>query len=134
MVETIGRGLTRLRALARTFARARDLTPSRSYRLLSDVPLEVVLALMAVVTRPEPRKAIGDFVGSRTRVRPFLRGDDLQALGIRPGPIYRDILNSLLYAKLDGQVQSRDDELRFVQQRFAQALPPSAPARSPKKK
>ena len=134
VVETIGRGLTRLRALARTFARARDLTPSRSYRLLSDVPLEVVLALMAVITRPEPRKAIGDFVGSRTRVRPFLRGDDLQALGIRPGPIYRDILNSLLYAKLDGQVQSRDDELRFVQQRFAQALPPSAPARSPKKK
>ncbi len=120
--DTIARGLTVLRTLARTFARARELMPSRSYRLLSDVPLEVVLALMAVVTRAEPRKAIGEFLASRPRVRPFLRGDDLQALGIRPGPIYRDILNSLLYAKLDGQVQSRDDELRFVQQRFAAAL------------
>jgi len=77
---------------------------------------------MAVVTRADPRKAIGAFLGSRTRIRPFLRGDDLQALGIRPGPIYRDILNSLLYAKLDGQVQSRDDELRFVQQKFSPML------------
>jgi tRNA nucleotidyltransferase (CCA-adding enzyme) len=120
--EAVGHGLTRLRMLARTFARARDLTPSRIYRLLSDLPLEVALALMAVVVRPEPRKAIGDFLGSRSRVRPFLRGDDLRGLGIQPGPIYRDILTSLLYAKLDGQVQSRDDELRFVQQRFPQAL------------
>jgi tRNA nucleotidyltransferase (CCA-adding enzyme) len=127
--EAVGQGLSRLRALGRTFARARDLTPSRTFRLLNEVPLEVVLALMAIAVRPEPRKAIGDFVGSRSRVRPFLRGDDLRALGIRPGPIFRDILNSLLYAKLDGQVQSRDDELRFVQQRFPQALTPeSAPS------
>ena len=124
--EALGRSLGRLRVLARTFTRARDLTPSRTFRLFNEVPLEVVLALMAIVVRPEPRKAIGDFVGSRSRIRPFLRGDDLRALGIRPGPIFRDILNSLLYAKLDGQVQSRDDELRFVQQRFPQALTPAS--------
>ena len=54
---------------------------------------------------------------------PLLRGDDLRALGIRPGPIYREVLNCLLYARLDGSVQSRDDELRFVRRRFARALP-----------
>lgn len=43
-------------------------------------------------------------------------------MGIRPGPIYKDILNSLLYARLDGHVQSRDDELRFVRHRFAWAF------------
>jgi tRNA nucleotidyltransferase (CCA-adding enzyme) len=51
-----------------------------------------------------------------------LKGNDLKALGIRPGPIYRDILTSLLYARLDGLVESRDDELRFVRRRFARAL------------
>jgi tRNA nucleotidyltransferase (CCA-adding enzyme) len=95
---------------------------STHIRWLADAPIEVVLALMAVMVRPELRKAIGDFLSAKGRVRPFLRGDDLLGLGIRPGPIYRDILNSLLYARLDGHVQSRDDELRFVRRRFARAF------------
>jgi tRNA nucleotidyltransferase (CCA-adding enzyme) len=92
------------------------------HRWLADAAIEVVLALMAVVARPELRKAIGTFLTTKGRVRPFLGGDDLRALGIQPGPVYRDILNSLLYARLDGHVQSRDDELRFVRRRFAQAF------------
>jgi tRNA nucleotidyltransferase (CCA-adding enzyme) len=78
---------------------------------------------MARMERTELRKAIGDFLTTTRRVRPILRGDDLRGLGLRPGPIYRDILNSLLYARLDGHVQSRDDELRFVRRRFGRALP-----------
>jgi tRNA nucleotidyltransferase (CCA-adding enzyme) len=92
------------------------------HRWLADASTEVVLALMAVVGRPELRKAIGDSLTAKGRVRPFLGGDDLRALGIPPGPVYRDILNSLLYARLDGHVQSRDDELRFVRERFAQVF------------
>jgi tRNA nucleotidyltransferase (CCA-adding enzyme) len=120
--DTINRGLVRLRSLARSLQRAREVQASRVYRWLADAPVEVVLALMAVVARPDLRKAIGDFLSAKGRVRPLLRGDDLRALGIRPGPVYRDILNSLLYARLDTHVQSRDDELRFVQRRFARAF------------
>jgi tRNA nucleotidyltransferase (CCA-adding enzyme) len=124
LFASIARDLTRLRNLARQVQRAREASPSRMYRWLAEASLEVVLALMAVVKRPELRKGIGDFLQVKGRVRPLLRGDDLQALGIRPGPVYRDILNSLLYARLDGQVQSRDDELRFVRRRFVRAFAP----------
>jgi tRNA nucleotidyltransferase (CCA-adding enzyme) len=120
--HAILRDLAQLRSLARSLQRARDTTPSRMHRWLADVSIEVALALMAVVGRPELRKAIGDFLTAAGRVRPFLAGDDLRALGIQPGPVYRDILNSLLYARLDGHVQSRDDELRFVRRRFSQAF------------
>lgn len=126
ITATISRGLARLRTLARDIEKARELPPSRVYRWLSEAPLEVVLGLMARMERPELRKAIGDFLSTTRRVRPILRGDDLRALGIRPGPIYRDILNSLLYARMDGHVQSRDDELRFVRRRFARAFPSGA--------
>ncbi len=119
----IGRDLARLRALTRQLQQARELPASRVYRWLVEASLEVALALMVQVERAELRKAIGDFLTTTRRVRPVLRGDDLRALDIRPGPIYRDILNSLLYARLDGHVQSRDDELRFVRRRFARALP-----------
>jgi len=123
VADGVVRDLARLRALARSLQRSREVAPSRMYRWLAEVSLEVVLALMAVVGRPELRKAIGIFLSASGRVRPMLRGDDLRALGIQPGPVYRDILNSLLYARLDGHVQSRDDELRFVRRRFARAFP-----------
>jgi len=122
---TVSRDLARLRTLSRQFQQGRDLLPSRVYRWLIDTSLESILALMARMERAEVRKVIGDFLTTRRQVRPILRGDDLRALGIRPGPIYRDILNSLLYARLDGHVQSRDDELRFVRRRFAKVLPGS---------
>ena len=123
IAATVSRALARLRALTRQFQQARDLPARRVYRWMVEDSLEVALALMARMERPEQAKAIGDFLSTTRRVRPILRGDDLQSLGIRPGPIYRDILNSLLYARLDGHVQSRDDELRFVRRRFARALP-----------
>jgi len=123
----ISRNLNRLRALTRQFVQARELSPSRVYRWLVEASLEVILALMARMERSELRKAIGDFLTGTRRVRPILRGDDLRALGIQPGPIYRDILNSLLYARLEGHVQNRDDELRFVRRRFARFLPPEDP-------
>lgn len=123
IAATVSRALARLRTLARQFQQARDLPPSRVYRWLVDASLECILALMARLERAEVRKAIGDFLTATRQVRPILRGDDLRALGVRPGPIYRDILNSLLYARIDGHVQSRDDELRFVRRRFAKVLP-----------
>ncbi len=123
VAETVSRDLARIRALSRQFQQTRELPPSRVYRWLTDASLEVALALMARMERPELRKAVGEYLAAWRRVRPLLRGDDLRALGIRPGPIYREVLNSLLYARLDGHVQSRDDELRFVRRRFARALP-----------
>jgi tRNA nucleotidyltransferase (CCA-adding enzyme) len=89
---------------------------------------------MARMERADVLKTIGDFLTTRRQVRPILRGDDLRALGIRPGPIYRDILNSLLYARLDGHVQSRDDELRFVRRRFAKVLPAAEAEAGPLRK
>jgi tRNA nucleotidyltransferase (CCA-adding enzyme) len=120
---SLGQHLARVRALSRQFLVTRELPASRVYRWLVETPLDVILTLLARMERAGIRKAISDFLTTTRRVRPTLRGDDLRALGIRPGPIYRDILNSLLYARLDGHVQSRDDELRFVRRRFARALP-----------
>jgi tRNA nucleotidyltransferase (CCA-adding enzyme) len=120
--ETVSRDLVQIRSLSRQFQQARELPPSRVYRWLTDTSLEVALALMGRMERLELRKAVGEYLTTWRRVRPFLRGDDLRALGIRPGPIFREVLNSLLYARLDGHVQSRDDELRFVHRRFARAL------------
>jgi tRNA nucleotidyltransferase (CCA-adding enzyme) len=115
----LSEALTAFRALRRQFAKDRPLTPGLITRLLTDVPLEAVLLLMARPPSPAVERAVSDYLTRYAGVRPFLTGDDLKALGIRPGPIYRDILNSLRYARLDGRLASREDEERFVRRRFA---------------
>ncbi|MGH7407679.1 MAG: hypothetical protein ACREKF_06685, partial [Candidatus Methylomirabilales bacterium] len=115
--------LTAYRRLRRQFAKDQPLTASRITRLLADAPLEAVLLLMARAPASRVERALSEYLTHYTRVRPLLTGNDLKALGIRPGPIYREILNSLRYARLDGRLTSREDEVQFLRRRFAAHLP-----------
>lgn len=52
---------------------------------------------------------------SRLRfVRLDITGDDLIAAGVEPGPALGRALAETLRAKLDGEVEGRDDELRYA--------------------
>jgi poly(A) polymerase len=54
------------------------------------------------------------------QVRPerLLTGDDLQEMGLRPGPLFAEILRSLEDAQLDGQVKTREQAEEYVKKRF----------------
>jgi tRNA nucleotidyltransferase (CCA-adding enzyme) len=43
-----------------------------------------------------------------------LKGKDLQRMGVEPGPIYREILQATLDAKLNGKLKTHKDELEFA--------------------
>jgi tRNA nucleotidyltransferase/poly(A) polymerase len=47
-------------------------------------------------------------------VKPALTGSDLKEMGVPPGPIYRDILESLRTKRLDGEIATRKDEEIWV--------------------
>jgi poly(A) polymerase len=50
---------------------------------------------------------------------PLITGDDLRAAGLPPGPVYRQILDSLRDAQLERRIHSRDQALEFAQQWLA---------------
>jgi tRNA nucleotidyltransferase (CCA-adding enzyme) len=52
----------------------------------------------------------------------FLRGRDLKALGFKPGPFYKKMLDALLAARLNHAVSTREDEVKFVTDRFGMYL------------
>jgi poly(A) polymerase len=54
------------------------------------------------------------------QVRPerLLTGDDLQAMGFRPGPLFREILGALEEVQLEGEIKSREEAEEYVQKRF----------------
>ena len=43
--------------------------------------------------------------------KPFLNGNDLINLGIKPGPIYKSILSQIFDDQLEGNIKSRDEAL-----------------------
>ena len=52
------------------------------------------------------------------RPRPLVTGDDLIEQGHRPGPKFREILNAVEDAQLEGRLPSRDAALEFVRKEF----------------
>ncbi len=54
------------------------------------------------------------------QVRPvrLLRGDDLQAIGFRPGPVFSEILRALEDAQLEGQIRTREEAEDYVLRKF----------------
>lgn len=63
-------------------------------------------------------------------VRPLLTGDDLQALGHRPGPRLGEILHQLVDAQLDGEVGDRSEARAWVEAHYP-VLPPDGEAAAP---
>jgi tRNA nucleotidyltransferase (CCA-adding enzyme) len=110
------------RRLRRTLGRRQTYRPSAVARLLRAVSPEVATLLAARADREELRAALADHLMRGAHLRPALAGRDLQALGIRPGPVYRAILDTLRDARLDGRVRTREDELALVRRRFHPAM------------
>ena len=94
----------------------RDLpvTNSTLYRELSGFRTELILYMMAISKQKMVKKAISLYFTRLRRVMVSLKGKDLQQMGVEPGPIYREILQAALDAKLNGKLKTRKDELEFA--------------------
>lgn len=50
---------------------------------------------------------------------PLISGDDLIALGLRPGPKFGEILEAIETRQLEGELQSRDQALEWLKRELA---------------
>ena len=49
---------------------------------------------------------------------PLVRGEDLIALGLKPGPKFREILEAVETRQLEGTLKERDEALVWVKREF----------------
>jgi len=63
-------------------------------------------------------KKLTEIPPEKMRPAPLVTGDDLIAEGHAPGPKFREILNAVEDAQLEGRLSSRDAALEFVRQKF----------------
>lgn len=98
------------------------LKNSELYRKLYGFQIEPVLYMMAATGREVVKKAISYYITTLRYVRIEIRGADLKAMGLEPGPVYREILQDVKDAKLDGRLKTRSEELRYARQCLQQVM------------
>jgi len=93
--------------------------PSQLYHQLQGYDISTLILLAVRSDRPICRK-IWQYLTRFSQVKPPLDGNDLKRLGYKPGRQYREILDALLAATLDGEVGDRPSAEQFVRQRWPQ--------------
>jgi tRNA nucleotidyltransferase (CCA-adding enzyme) len=100
----------------------RNLAVSDSviYRKLNGFKIESILFMMAVAKKKAVKKSISHFFTDLRRTRLSLKGSDLKKMGLKPGPVYRQVMEAVLDAKLDGTLKSKKDEIEFARRLVAE--------------
>jgi tRNA nucleotidyltransferase (CCA-adding enzyme) len=98
----------------------RDVKPSDVRRILDSAPIGAVRLLWYATAKNSVRRHVEDYVLRLRDVRPSLTGNDLKALGLPPGPLYKNLLAAVLIARLDGEVSTLDEERALAQQLVAE--------------
>ena len=86
--------------------------------VLSPLPTEVILYLMARAKHPDIKRYISLYFTQLKNVRLQVNGQDLLDLGYRPGPRFKEIFDHLLERKLAGDLRSRKEEIAFLLSSF----------------
>ncbi|MFZ5569702.1 MAG: CBS domain-containing protein [Thermodesulfobacteriota bacterium] len=96
-------------------------TNSGIYNRLKEYKIEQILFMMAATRKEEVERALSHYVTQLRHTQVLIRGKDLMEMGVPPGPMFREILDGVLAAKLDGRIQDRRDEFDFVKARLAKS-------------
>jgi tRNA nucleotidyltransferase (CCA-adding enzyme) len=97
---------------------------SQVFRFLADFSDEALVLLLAKqITRQDEgqlsllKRRLLAYMKNKA-IKTVLTGRDLQAMGLKPGPQYKTILEGLLDARIDGVVTTDTEERAFVQKQI----------------
>ncbi len=92
---------------------------SRIYGRLKRYSIPALIAFAIGTDSVVARENVEWYLQKLRWVRPTLDGNYLKSIGLKPGPIFGALLDELLDARLEGQVQSVSDEEALVQKHLA---------------
>ncbi|KAF0218543.1 MAG: hypothetical protein FD174_2843 [Geobacteraceae bacterium] len=104
-----------LEEMQKRVERKGKVSRSDIYHWLKELPVEILLYMMAKTGSEEVKKFISLHFTQLQNVRCLITGEDLKKLGVPEGPAYKKILDMVLSARLNNLVQSLEDELRMVE-------------------
>ena len=105
--------------VCRTLARRAPLRPSETVAALAGFSEECLVFLLAKNGSDTAKRSLSQYLTTYRDIKPALTGKALQALGLKPGPVYRTILERLTEARLNGEVHTEEEERALVKDLIA---------------
>nr|MBC8412642.1 CBS domain-containing protein [bacterium] len=99
-------------------ARLKNCSDIDIYEILFPLQLPVIIFTMAKAYNSSQKKAISRYLTKLRGTVPEISGNDLQSMGFTPGPVYRQILSAIIDARLQGSINSKEEELNFIKETF----------------
>ncbi|MFO7713500.1 CBS domain-containing protein [Desulfosarcina sp.] len=92
------------------------------YNLLSTFKTELILYMMICTSSETAKKRISLYHTQLRHVAISISGTDLVQMGLKPGPLFSKILQSVLEAKLNESIKTPEDELAFVKKYIIKSI------------
>ncbi len=89
------------------------------YKILSPLSPEMMLYTMAITRSEKIKRYISLFFTKLRDTKVLLNGKDLIAMGYKPGAHFKIIFDSLLKARLENNLVSKEDEIAFLTKNFS---------------
>ena len=95
-----------------------NIKSSRIHKLLHGLDITSVEACWLLVDDTIIKQHLDLYLRKLIHEKPLLKGEELISLGILEGSMVGDILKEILYARLDGNLSSEEDERNFARIRI----------------
>jgi tRNA nucleotidyltransferase (CCA-adding enzyme) len=107
-----------LRTVEQILGGRQEKSNSEIYKTLENVSFTVILFWAVATDRWRVRRRLLVYLMHLHRIEPMLTGRDLLDLGYRKGPLIGDILDGLKMARLEGAVETREEEVEWALSNF----------------
>ncbi len=91
---------------------------SKIVACFEEIKIEGLLYIMAISRKNHVKKAVSLYVTTLRHREAALSGNDLMAMGYKPGPQFKKILTYLRNIQLDNLVQGPEEAATFVKKKF----------------
>lgn len=116
--KIVEEGVINLGSVENTLGERGEKTSSFIFDYLNDVHPVTAIYWAAATERWRARRRILLYLTRLRKIEPMLEGRDLLDMGYKEGPMIGKMLRMLRMARLDGLVETREDEIEWVLGRF----------------
>jgi len=97
------------------FLESDDVTLYSLDKFFKELPSEAIIYFY-LISDLQKQTMIINYLDKRKEWTVSISGHDLRHLGIKPGPVFKTILDRIREAKVMGSIQSKDQEIAFVKE------------------
>ncbi len=97
----------------------KEISSLEIYNLFNKIPLETIYFILAIDGGEVALERYDLYANKLCHITPSLTGEDLIGLGYRPGPVFKEILESIKAEKIKGNITTLEAEIHYVNKYFS---------------